>query len=82
MIDVASTIRAILHSVCFKLSSTLTAEQRGERAVEADFYGLLDRVMPYFMQEQIGVALQKRACVTGMGFHSSTFQLNLSHVCL
>jgi len=32
--------------------------------VELQFYGLLDRVMPYYAQEQIGVALLKAACAT------------------
>ena len=62
MVDVASTNHSTLYPVSFKLSSTLTEEQRGELAVEADFYGLLDRVMPYYAQEQIGVALLMRAC--------------------
>jgi len=65
VVDVASAIHSILYPVSFKLSSTLTKEQRGELAVEADFYGLLDRVMPYYAQEQIGVALLKSACNTG-----------------
>jgi len=30
--------------------------------VEVDFYGLLDNMMPYVTQEEIGVALLKRAC--------------------
>ena len=62
--------------------SSLSLDQigglRAELAMEADFYGLLDRVMPYFAQEEIGVALLKRACVTGRGFHSSTCQLILN----
>jgi len=41
--------------------------------VEADFYGLLDRVMPYYEQEMIGVALLKRACDAGRNLQSSTF---------
>jgi hypothetical protein len=37
---------------------------RAELAVELQFYGLLDRMMPYYAQEQIGVALMKSACDT------------------
>jgi len=33
--------------------------------VELRFYCLLDPLMPYYAQEQIGVALLKRACVAG-----------------
>ena len=40
-----------LDPVCYKLSPDLTDGQRAELAVEAQFYGLLDRVMPYYVQE-------------------------------
>jgi len=67
--DVASTHHSTLEPVCFKLSSALTEEQRAELAVEVQFYGLLRLMMPtevpYYAQEQIGVALLKGACVTG-----------------
>jgi len=51
--------------VNFTLSLDLTESQRGELAVEAQFYGLLRLMMPYYAQEEIGVALLRRACVTG-----------------
>jgi len=54
-----------LESVSFVLSLDLTQSQRAELVVEARFYGLLDRMMPYYAYEQIGVALLKRACVVG-----------------
>jgi len=46
----------------FKLSSDVTEEQRDELAVELEFYGLLDRMMPYHTQERIRRALLQRAC--------------------
>jgi hypothetical protein len=49
----------------FKLSPDLTEAQKAELAVEAQFYGLLRRVMPYYPEEQFGVALLKRACTAG-----------------
>ena len=33
--------------------------------MEAEFYGLLDRMMPYHAQELIGRALLRRACLGG-----------------
>jgi len=33
--------------------------------VEVQFYNLLDRMMPYYAREQIGVDLLKRAVITG-----------------
>jgi ubiquitin len=54
-----------LEAVSFMLSLDLTQSQRAELVVEAQFYGLLDRVMPYYAQEQIGVALLKSACNAG-----------------
>ena len=35
----------------------MTEGQKEELAVEAKFYGLLDRMMPYSVQEQVGQAL-------------------------
>jgi hypothetical protein len=49
----------------FKLSSDVTEEQRDELAVELEFYGLLDRMMPYHVQERIRRALLQRACRAG-----------------
>jgi hypothetical protein len=49
----------------FELSSDVTEGQRKELAVEAEFYGLLDRMMPYHAQELIGRALLWRACLGG-----------------
>ena len=50
----------------FKLSSNMMEElQRDELAVELEFYGLLDRMMPFYSQERIGRALLQRACRTG-----------------
>jgi hypothetical protein len=48
----------------FKLNADLTEGQRGEPEVEARFYGLLDRVMPYCAQERIGRSLVRR-CYAG-----------------
>jgi hypothetical protein len=75
---VASRFPSTLEPVSFKLSSTLTADARAELVVELQFYGLLDRVIPYYTQDQIGGALLKRACVTGRGIHSFICQLSLS----
>jgi hypothetical protein len=62
---VASTFYSTLEPVSFKLSSALTVEQRAELAVEVQFYSLLRLMMPtevpYYAQEQMGVALLKRA---------------------
>ena len=45
----------------FKLSSNMMEEmQRDELAMELKFYGLLDRMMPFYTQERIGRALLKR----------------------
>jgi len=67
--DVASTCYTTLKVVNFILSSDLTEAQRGQLAVEAQFYGLfrlmMPTMMPYYAQEQIGVALLHRACVVG-----------------
>jgi hypothetical protein len=49
----------------FKLSSEVTEGQKEELAVEAKFYGLLDRMMPYYAQERVGQALLQRACLAG-----------------
>jgi len=49
----------------FKLSSEVTEGQKEELAVELQFYGLLDRMMPYYAQERVGQALLQRACLTG-----------------
>jgi hypothetical protein len=43
----------------------VTGDLRAELAVELQFYGLLDRVMPYYAQGQTGVALLKSACSAG-----------------
>jgi hypothetical protein len=49
-----------------KLSSAVMAQrERQELVVEARFYGLLDRMMPYRAQERIGQSLVQRACLTG-----------------
>jgi len=43
----------------------MTEGQKKELAVELQFYGLLDRMMPYYAQERVGQALLQRACLTG-----------------
>jgi hypothetical protein len=58
-----------LDPVSFTLNPDLTAAERGELAVEVQFYGLLRLMMPtevpYYAQEQIGVAFLLRACAAG-----------------
>jgi hypothetical protein len=49
----------------FKLNAEVTEGQRDDLEVEAKFYGLLDRVMPYREQELIGRSLVQAACRTG-----------------
>ena len=49
----------------FKLSSGVAEATRDELAVELEFYGLLDRMLPYHAQEQVGHLLLQRACVAG-----------------
>jgi hypothetical protein len=44
--DLASTCYATLKPVSFTLRPDLTGPQRAELAVELEFYGLLNRVMP------------------------------------
>jgi hypothetical protein len=66
--DVASNFYWTLAPVMFTLSPDLTETQRSELAVEVQFYGLLDRmlpVVPYYAQERIAAALLKRACIAG-----------------
>jgi len=66
--DVASTLYSTLDPVSFTLTPDLTEAQRGELAVEAEFYGLRDRMMPsmvHYEQDQIAVRLLKHACFTG-----------------
>ena len=66
--DVASTLYSTLHPVSFRLNPDLTEAQRGELAVESEFYGLRDRMMPsmvHYEQDQVGVRLLKHACFTG-----------------
>jgi len=60
---VAVNPHSALEPVTFKLR--LSGDSSAELAVELRFYGLLDRVMPYYAQEQIGVALLKGACNAG-----------------
>jgi len=64
---VASNFYSALDPVMFTLGQALrlTGDSRTELAVELQFYGLLDRVMPFYAQEQIGVALLKSACNAG-----------------
>jgi hypothetical protein len=53
-------------SCMVKLNSGVLGEaQREDLKVELEFYGLLDRVMPYYEQERIGQSLLKRACLAG-----------------
>ena len=62
----ASTFHLAREPGSFTLSPDLTEAQRAELTVEVQFYGLLDRMMPvvpYYAQEQIGVAILKSACV-------------------
>jgi hypothetical protein len=49
----------------FGLSSDMTEGEREELAVELQFYGLLDRMMPYYVQDRVGQALLQRACLAG-----------------
>ena len=69
MDDVASTFHSTLDPVNFTLNPDLTEAERGELAVEVQFYGLLRLMMPSevpcYAQEQIGVALLERACSAG-----------------
>ena len=66
MDDVASTSHSTLDPVSFKLSPDLTEAERGELAVEVQFYGLLRLMMPtevpYYVQERLGAALLQGAC--------------------
>jgi hypothetical protein len=43
----------------------VTRGQKKELAVELEFYGLLDHVLPHHAQEVIGRALLQRACLDG-----------------
>jgi len=67
--DAASSFHSTLEPVSFQLRPDLTDAQRRELAVEAEIYGLLDRMMPpavpYCQQDQIGVRLLQRACFIG-----------------
>jgi hypothetical protein len=45
--------------------SDLTEGQKDELAVELEFYGLLDQMMPHHASERVGQALLRRACVAG-----------------
>jgi hypothetical protein len=56
----------------FELSSDMTEGQRKELAVELQFYGLLDRMMPYYAQERVGQALLQRACFAGTNHELQT----------
>jgi len=49
----------------FTLSPAMPYERRAEIIMEFQFYGLLDRVMPYYGLEHIGVSLLKQACTAG-----------------
>ena len=49
----------------FELSSDVTRGQKKELAVELEFYGLLDHVLPHHAHEVIGRALLQRACLNG-----------------
>jgi hypothetical protein len=49
----------------FELSSDLTEGQIKELAKELEYYGLLDRAMPYHAQKQVGRALLQSACLDG-----------------
>ena len=63
------TVYSTLDPASFTLNPNLTDAERSELAVEVRFYGLLRLMMPtavpYYAQEQIGVALLQRACVVG-----------------
>jgi hypothetical protein len=49
-----------------KLSSVVMhGRETEELVVEARFYGLLDRMMTYYAQEQVGQSLLRRACLVG-----------------
>jgi hypothetical protein len=47
------------------LRSAVKGAQREELALELEFYGLLDRMMPYYAQERVGQSLLRRACLVG-----------------
>jgi hypothetical protein len=49
----------------YTLSSDVTEGQKDELAVELEFYGLLDHMMPYHASERVGQGLLRRACFTG-----------------
>jgi len=49
----------------FELSSDVTSGQKKELAVELEFYGLLDHILPHYAQEVIGRALLQRECLDG-----------------
>jgi len=63
--NLASTFYSALDPASFTLSKDLTESQREELAVEVQFYGLLRLMMPtavpYYAQEQVGVARLQRA---------------------
>ena len=60
-----SIIPSTFEAVSFTLSPDLTQSQRAELAVELQFYGLLERMMPYHAQERIGVTVLRAACAVG-----------------
>jgi hypothetical protein len=49
----------------YKLNSDLTEGQREELMVELEYFGLLDRMLPYLAQERVGQSLLGRACLDG-----------------
>jgi hypothetical protein len=49
----------------YKLNADLTEGQREELMVELEYFGLLDRMLPYQAQERVGQSLLRGACVDG-----------------
>jgi hypothetical protein len=49
----------------YTLNSNLNQGQTEELMVELEYYGLLDRMLPYRTQERVGQSLLRRACLDG-----------------
>jgi hypothetical protein len=49
----------------YKLNANLNEGHREELMVELEYFGLLDRMLPYRAQERVGQSLLQRACLDG-----------------
>jgi hypothetical protein len=49
----------------YKLNVNVNEGQREELIVELEYFGLLDRMLPYHAQERVGQSLLRGACVDG-----------------